>query len=238
MPATKQTFQHPQFGPIIVTRNPRARRIIMRARPDAIYITLPTAARESDIERALEQHGGKLKELRQNIRPAFIDKNFAIETRHFKLCIREDSPDGIRITGKEGAYTIHCTRDFDYSGEGQPILENAAKMALRHCASLLLPKRLKELAGAHGFTFSSCSVRDSHSRWGSCSSRGSINLSIYLLLLPEELIDYVLLHELCHTVEMNHSERFWSLLDRHTAPAHAKALRNCLKDYKVGLFPK
>lgn len=238
MPIVKKAVQHPIMGRIIVAYNPRARRIIMRVRPDAIYMTVPTAARECDIERALEQHGDQLKKLRQNIKPALIDKNFSIETAHFSIHIKEDSPNGIRITGKGGAYAIHCTRGFDYSGEGQQIIENAAKMALRHCASLLLPKRLAELAGIHGFTFSSCSVRDSHSRWGSCSSRGSINLSIYLLLLPEELIDYVLLHELCHTVEMSHSEKFWSLLDKHTAPARAKALRNELKDFKIGLFSK
>lgn len=108
-------------------------------------------------------------------------------------------------------------------------------MRLRSRAKEILPERLQQLATRHGFRYSSVSLRDSHTRWGSCSSRGSISLSIYLVLLPDELIDYVLLHELCHTVEMNHSERFWALLDK-VCQRDSRTLRQVLKKHKCDIL--
>jgi predicted metal-dependent hydrolase len=64
------------------------------------------------------------------------------------------------------------------------------------------------LPARHSFHYTGVTVRNTQSRWGSCSAQKHINLSLSLMLLPEHLIDYVLLHELCHTVEMNHGERF------------------------------
>jgi len=88
--------------------------------------------------------------------------------------------------------------------------------ALRQKAQSVLPAQLAKLAGLYGFNYSSVKIRKSRTRWGSCSSKKIINLSFYLLLLPEHLIEYVLLHELCHTVQMNHSPAFWRLLDKCT----------------------
>jgi predicted metal-dependent hydrolase len=99
-------------------------------------------------------------------------------------------------------------------------------------AKASLPLRLADLARAHGFTYMSVKTRKSKTRWGSCSSKKTISLSYYLLLLPSHLIDYVMLHELCHTVHMNHSPAFWALLDQH-AGGNSKAFRKELKSYHI-----
>ena len=105
--------------------------------------------------------------------------------------------------------------------------------ALRRQAQSALPVRLAQLARLHGFQYSGVTIRKSRTRWGSCSSKKSINLSLYLMMLPEHLIEYVLLHELCHTVQMNHSPAFWALLDRCTGNK-AKELRKEIRKYRLG----
>ncbi|MDR0798512.1 MAG: M48 family metallopeptidase [Dysgonamonadaceae bacterium] len=101
---------------------------------------------------------------------------------------------------------------------------------LRCEAQRILPLLLERLAREHGFQYVSVRIRKSRTRWGSCSSRKTISLSLYLMLLPSHLIEYVLLHELCHTVHMNHSADFWALLDRHTQ-GQSQALRRELKNF-------
>ena len=114
----------------------------------------------------------------------------------------------------------------------QQWLRRVRVTALRRVAGEYLPLRLKQLAVEHGFHYNAVTLRDSHSRWGSCSNRGNISLSIYLQLLPAYLADYVMLHELCHTREMNHGVRFWQLMDSVTG-GRARMLCAELKAYKT-----
>ncbi len=83
---------------------------------------------------------------------------------------------------------------------------------LREKARAYLGEELGALARAHGFAYSSLSIRFQKSRWGSCSRKGAISLNACLLFLPEPLTRYILAHELCHTRRMDHSPAFWKLL--------------------------
>ena len=103
--------------------------------------------------------------------------------------------------------------------------------ALRRKAQSFLPDQLAKLAELHDFVYKGVKIRKSRSRWGSCSSKKIINLSLFIMLLPEHLIEYVLLHELCHTVQMNHSPAFWELMDKCTQNK-AKKLRREIRGYK------
>ena len=84
----------------------------------------------------------------------------------------------------------------------------------RDVASDLLPRRLGPMAEALGVNVARVSVRAQRTRWGSCSSRGTISLNWRLMLLPSRLCDYVLAHELAHLREMNHGPAFWALVQR------------------------
>ena len=87
--------------------------------------------------------------------------------------------------------------------------EVAARIAeLRRWAKAEIPARLEALAAAHGFTYNGVTIKKTVSRWGSCSATNHINISLYLMLLPEHLRDFVLLHELVHTRYKNHGPAF------------------------------
>nr|WP_246456312.1 SprT family zinc-dependent metalloprotease [Ruficoccus amylovorans] len=86
---------------------------------------------------------------------------------------------------------------------------------VRQFAAEVIETRTREFAREHGLGIGRVSVRDQSSRWGSCSSRGTISLNWRLVLLRPNLQDHVILHELAHVTEMNHSPRFWDLLRRY-----------------------
>ena len=100
-------------------------------------------------------------------------------------------------------------------------------------ARRFLTARLTGLARQHGYRFNRVSLRNQKTRWGSCSAKNNISLNLQLVTLPEELCDYVLLHELVHTRIKNHSKAFWGELD--ALVGDARGLDKRLKDYKLGL---
>lgn len=98
-------------------------------------------------------------------------------------------------------------------------------------AKKYLPPRVKYYAEKFGFKYRQLTFRDNISNWGSCSFENNISLNIKLMKLPDEIIDYVILHELCHTIEKNHSEDFWKLVGR-VCPMYVH-LRTRLKNYNT-----
>ena len=96
-----------------------------------------------------------------------------------------------------------------------PPAERKARIEeLRRAAKADLPQRIARLSAATGLKYEKLSIRASRTKWGSCSGQNHISLSLFLMGLPEHLRDFVILHELCHTVHHNHSPRFHALLDR------------------------
>ena len=94
-----------------------------------------------------------------------------------------------------------------------PLTEEELK-ALQKRGRVLFAERAARYAPLVGVDFGRISVRKQHSKWGSCSSQGNLSFNCLLLLAPEEVLDYVVVHELCHRLEMNHSPRFWAHVRR------------------------
>ena len=110
-----------------------------------------------------------------------------------------------------------------------PVNANVERM--RADAKATLPPRLAELAVQHGFHYNKVFIKNNISNWGSCSSLGNINLNLRLVELPQELQDYVMLHELCHLKYLNHGKEFHALLES-VCPGH-RALARQMKEYKI-----
>lgn len=104
----------------------------------------------------------------------------------------------------------------------------------RQIARSLLTTCIRELAEQHGFSYNRLSFRNQKTRWGSCSADNNISLNVQLIRLPEELRDYVLLHELVHTKIKDHSPRFWQEMERLTK-GKARKMSRRLRQYHLGV---
>ncbi|MBR3029876.1 MAG: M48 family metallopeptidase [Bacteroidales bacterium] len=104
---------------------------------------------------------------------------------------------------------------------------------LRAEAKAWLIPRLATLAAEHGFAYNKVFIKNNVSNWGSCSTKGNINLNMQLMRLPEELRDYVILHELCHLKQLNHGPEFHAMLNS-LCGGREKELRRQLRQYHIG----
>ena len=114
------------------------------------------------------------------------------------------------------------------------ITKTLEAFARKRVKERLIP-RLLNMAKERSLSLNNVKVSSAKGRWGSCSSTGNINLSLYLVLLPRHLQDYVLQHELTHLIEMNHSPRFWARLDE-VCSGKAKALRKEMRGYNTSFL--
>ena len=99
-------------------------------------------------------------------------------------------------------------------------------------AQINLFNRLDHFSEKHNFPYNRADFRCQKTRWGSCSGKNNINLNVNIAFLPEELQDYILLHELVHTKVKNHSKNFWAELDKYTN-GRAKETAKKLKKYNM-----
>ncbi len=101
--------------------------------------------------------------------------------------------------------------------------------ALADEAMKVIPPKVMHYAEIAGVTYGRITIRNQKSRWGSCSSKGNLNFNCMLMKAPEEVLDYVIIHELCHRKEMNHSKAFWAEVAK-LCPDY-KAHRKWLKEH-------
>ena len=220
-----------ELGRIVVTPHKRAKRIIARRMGEYIRLTVPERFNMKNIPSVLLELKPGIMKLTQPF-TAYITEEDVISTFTFDVHIlRDPFIDRISLSLKNGKLQIFLPEASAISQPGnQKKIKEAIINVLRMEAKRVLPAKTAFFAQKVGLSYNQIKINSSRSRWGSCSGKKNINFSLFLLLLPERLIDYVVLHELAHTIEMNHSVRFWQLLER-LCDGKAKMLRKEVKDY-------
>lgn len=229
----ERILEDEELGHLYVCVNSRARRLTFRAKEDGIYVTVPPGTALQELKNAVEQLRPRLGAAKQRqVRP-LIGPDYRIDAEFFKLTLVGGQRERFLSRSELGEMQVIYPPDADFSDKAlQTWLRKVIEEALRRNAKIILPPRLYMLSMQHALPYKSVKINSSSGRWGSCSASGTINLSYYLVLLPKHLIDYVLLHELSHTREMNHGVRFWTLLDKLT-DGNAQVLREELKQYRT-----
>lgn len=226
------TLDDRELGIIDVHPHVRARRITFRAKEGGVRATVPPGVTPGEVRKAVDELRPRLLLLLRKSPRTVIDWDYRLDGELFSLRLLPGEDGRFLSRNLDGEVQIICPKETDFSTEAiQQWLRRVVTEALRRRAKVLLPPRLRALSVAHGLPFRSVKVNSSMGRWGSCSGRGDINLSCHLLRLPARLVDYVLLHELAHTREMNHGPRFHALLDSLTG-GREKSLLSELKRYK------
>lgn len=164
-----------------------------------------------------------------------FDENTAFRTKFHQLKIRVHPYLKYTYRSYDGILEICYPFGKDIAqNEVQTYIKEGIIWILRKEAKHYLPRRVSELAGEHGFHYNKVFVKNIKTRWGSCSNVNNINLNVHLMRLPDELIDYVILHELTHTVHKNHQSSFWEKLDKISG--NARLLDKKLKQYRIEVF--
>ncbi|MCE8465001.1 SprT family zinc-dependent metalloprotease [Bacteroides nordii] len=230
-----EIIEDKELGTLVIRVNARAKSLVFRTKNDAIYVSVPPGTTSADVTNAIDQLRVKLRGLKEKVVRPLIDLNYQIDTEYFKLSLVSGQRDKFLAHSELGEMRIICPPTADFADENLQVwLRKVIEEALRRNAKIILPPRLYMLSEQHKLPYKSVKINSSRGRWGSCSARKAINLSYFLVLLPKHLIDYVLLHELSHTREMNHGDRFWALLNSMTG-GKAFELREELKKYKTDI---
>jgi predicted metal-dependent hydrolase len=200
----------PAAPAIHYVRMRRARRYILRVRPDgSLRVTIPRGGSRRDAEAFLARHRKWAESERARVAAEHAPTEW--HEGHVIPIYGQATPLVVDRTGRGavlrlGGVTVAVR---DPSGD----LRAAAELALRKLAVRDLLPQLAALAARHGLTVRRATIRNQRSRWGSCSRTGAIALNFRLVQMPPAVCEYVLLHELMHLRQQNHSRQYWRLVE-------------------------
>jgi predicted metal-dependent hydrolase len=238
METTDKYYHVEPVGPVLIKKNNRSHRIRLRVNPDGkVLVSMPSSGSDQKALDFVRAKSDWILKQQQNIKAGLtvFTPETSFKTRfHLLKIIRVEHAKVSAMVGK-GIVQINIPRKQDCQHPGiQQFIRRVIVQVMRQEARIYLPQRLNELAKICNLQFENVYVKHVKSRWGSCSSANNINLNLHLMRLPDRLIDYVLLHELAHTVEKNHGPGFWNLMEK-ICPGAGK-LDKELKHYRVDIF--
>tara|TARA_B110000444_G_C18673367_1_gene516290 strand:+ start:203 stop:919 length:717 start_codon:yes stop_codon:yes gene_type:complete len=226
---------------IIFRKSLKAKNISIRIKPfDGVLVTVP---RFLSFKIAKDFVESKMNWIQKNLNKIQsqeqLQTNFIIgsifKTKFHSVFIDSTSKTKNTFLKENKSVKIYISDENEIQSiENQNYIRNIIEKILRVEAKSYLPKRVDDLAKKYNFTYQKLAIKNTKTRWGSCSYNNNINLSLHLMRIREELLDYVILHELVHTKVKNHSKEFWMTLNRHCP--NSKNLDRELKNYSLRIF--
>lgn len=232
MISKKQIISDKDFGKIHFVVRRSARNITMRVKEDGLHVTTPPYRSITALLEAIAPFRERLRNVCSEVKPKPFDLNFSIEAECFRLKLETSPLKNFTVSMRDETVVIACPAHADFTTDRvQTLVKNAVMRAMRKKAEEYLPPLVQYWSSLFDLPYNKITISKARSRWGSCSSKRDISLSFYLMLLPAHLMDYVILHELAHTREMNHGPEFWELLNQLT-DGKALALRKELRMHR------
>ncbi|MYB39672.1 M48 family metallopeptidase [Candidatus Saccharibacteria bacterium] len=218
MPATRITKTYPDIGQVSYYPR-RQKNVRLSIRGSEIRVSYPKGfgLRRAEAFMASRKAWIMKNKIEQ---PELVD-GCRIGRRHrLKL-------DGATLKPRVDGQTVKA------SGEDKDKLERLVKQVLKKEAVEILPPRVDAIVKRTGLCPAAVRIRYMKSQWGSCTSQKNVCLNSALIYLPDELIDYVIVHELCHLKFLDHSARFWQLVETHLPGS--RRLKQELRPWRIGL---
>ncbi len=230
---SKKVVQFNRIGSVTFSKNRRSKSIKISVKPNkSVLVSFPFFVSSKDAmafviknEEWIAQQQNKF-----DARKSTYGAGSVIETRLHKIIFLE----GALKKAESKENVVEITIDDFKSSSSALFIEQILTEIYRFEAKKLLPVRLNEISRQYGFQYRKVTIRNNRRNWGSCSSKNNISLNLQMMKLPDELIDYILLHELVHTEIKNHSADFWTRMNELTG-FRAKELAQQVKQYSTFL---
>ena len=206
-----------EFGEIKIRKNKLARSVKLSVGVDGnLRASIPYYSPEFAVRRLVNGSRDEIRKMlaTHNAKNSYQDGDLIGKTH--TLFLRKFLGEEIKISNEGNQILVQIPQELAFENPlVQSEIRKTVSKILRKQAKAYLPRRIDFLAEKYGFSFEKLRFSHTGTRWGSCSSSGTISLNIALMNLPHHLIDYVIIHELCHTRQMNHSSKFWQEVEKY-----------------------
>ncbi|MDK2841037.1 MAG: hypothetical protein PWQ17_542 [Anaerophaga sp.] len=242
MPVKTSLIHIDGIGPVLFKSDRRCKGLSIRIKPfEGVVVMFPPGYSPRKALAFVEAKKSWIRKNKARIEEqekavTIFDETTNFRTRSFQLKIEKAPRDDVRLILNSGVLKVLYPQHINVADAPvQNAIRYGIEEVMRIEAKMVLPIKVRTFARQYHFKFNKVFIKNMKSRWGSCSSVNNINLNLHLMRLPEHLVDYVVLHELCHTVEKNHGPGFWRLLNELTG-GKAKTLAAEMRQYRTTLY--
>ena len=228
---SNKVVQLNRIGAVTFSRNKRSKNIKISVKPDkTVLVSFPFYVSGKEVVAFVQKNEEWIRQQQRlfESKKKLVEPGSEIQTKLHTVVFLPGETN--RAVAEGNRINLFLT-DFQ-TEETNQYIENVLTQIYQFEAKKLLPPKLHKLAVQHGFNYNKITIRNNKRNWGSCSAKNNISLNLQMMKLPDDLIDYILLHELVHTKIKNHGPEFWKGLD-HITDGKARQLAKQVKQFST-----